>query len=755
MPIPHYQLDDRDFDDLVKDLVARIPAHTPEWTNPQIGDPGRTLIDLFAWLGDTLLYRINLLPERQRLEFLRLLNIPLRPALAAHGLVTLEASGKSANRNTNVPLYTTVKGPVDYETTDEITVFPVTGLVYAKRKPTAEEQAAFAVIQEQLEHVYNIHTGNDQSRDSDPYVTTPLFEELPHHPDGFDFVRNTVDGCVWIALLVPPGEEENKTAIRNLFAPDEYGAKRMNIGVNPRITVPEFAELTHLPLNMNDIWQWSVPTSSTGSSGDPYSVPFLPLEIEFDGTKGFTREGVVKLRMPGAGQLALPENNVDVDRFAGTGNRPPRIDDEDIANRLLTWIRLRSKKESESLPLTWLGINAVSVDQRTTVQNVVIAASNGFPDQLVQLPAGSIDRESFELQVETPGQGYDTWIADDLHAADRDDPVYELDEENGTIKFGDGVRGKVPDASSRIRLKKMRYGGGRRGNLAAGNLSAITIPNLKVTQPIDAHGGVDAETLEQAEKRIPSVLKHGQRAVTVEDYKALALQVPGVDIARVEVLPKFKPQQRLPDVTGVMSVMVLPKGEYHMPPNPRPDRNLLNQVHAYLDARRPIGVELYVIGTEYVPLGLSTAVTVRDGFPRQQVLQNVTSALRDYLWPVTPGGPRQTGWPLGGNVHRKELEVVVARVEGISGVSGVHLFRQNSQGRWELHTLNDTISSLTLEHWQLPELLAVTVVEGDLVPDELMDDETGIPGTTGGTTGEASGGGPTIIPIPVVPESCK
>ena len=72
MPILPPSLDDRRFDDLVEDLIARIPAHTPEWTNPRLGDPGRTLIELFAWLGDTLLYRANLIPERQRLVFLSL-----------------------------------------------------------------------------------------------------------------------------------------------------------------------------------------------------------------------------------------------------------------------------------------------------------------------------------------------------------------------------------------------------------------------------------------------------------------------------------------------------------------------------------------------------------------------------------------------------------------------------------------------------------------------------------------------------------
>src|SRR4051812_33892511 len=89
MPIRPPSLDDRRFDDLVDDLIARIPAHTPEWTNPRLGDPGRTLIELFAWLGDALLYRANLVPERQRLVFLKLLGMGLRPAQPACGIVSL------------------------------------------------------------------------------------------------------------------------------------------------------------------------------------------------------------------------------------------------------------------------------------------------------------------------------------------------------------------------------------------------------------------------------------------------------------------------------------------------------------------------------------------------------------------------------------------------------------------------------------------------------------------------------------------
>ena len=146
MPIPKYRLDDRSFDDLVKELVARIPSHTPEWTNPQVGDPGMTLIDLFAWLGDTLLYRVNLLPERQRLEFLRLLNIPLRPALAATGLVTFEVTNKDTFTPVVVPQYTRIKGSVDFETTQEITVMPFSGRVFVKRRPSKQEGEVIGTI---------------------------------------------------------------------------------------------------------------------------------------------------------------------------------------------------------------------------------------------------------------------------------------------------------------------------------------------------------------------------------------------------------------------------------------------------------------------------------------------------------------------------------------------------------------------------------------------------------------------------------
>src|SRR2546430_8089882 len=115
MPIPSPILDDRSYQQLRDELVRRIPVYTPEWTDHNPSDPGITLIELFSFLGENVLFRFNQIPEATRLAFLKLLRIPLRPAAVASTLVearTREPGG------TLVPLQSAASsGKIPYETT--------------------------------------------------------------------------------------------------------------------------------------------------------------------------------------------------------------------------------------------------------------------------------------------------------------------------------------------------------------------------------------------------------------------------------------------------------------------------------------------------------------------------------------------------------------------------------------------------------------------------------------------------------------
>ncbi len=76
MPLQLPNLDDRRYNDLVAEALTRIPTYSPEWTNHNPSDPGITLVELFAYLTDMLLYRLNRVTDDNTRKFLKLLNGP-------------------------------------------------------------------------------------------------------------------------------------------------------------------------------------------------------------------------------------------------------------------------------------------------------------------------------------------------------------------------------------------------------------------------------------------------------------------------------------------------------------------------------------------------------------------------------------------------------------------------------------------------------------------------------------------------------
>lgn len=83
MPIPLPRLDDRTFDQLVAQALDRARATCPEWTDLSPSDPGVTLVELFAFLTEAMLYRLNRVPPKLRLALLNLAGVKMLPPGAA------------------------------------------------------------------------------------------------------------------------------------------------------------------------------------------------------------------------------------------------------------------------------------------------------------------------------------------------------------------------------------------------------------------------------------------------------------------------------------------------------------------------------------------------------------------------------------------------------------------------------------------------------------------------------------------------
>src|SRR6185503_3088835 len=107
VPLLSPNLDDRDFQQLVDAARQRIMQSCPEWSDLSPSDPGIVLLETFAYLTDTLSYRMNRIPEKAYVEFLRLLGVQLSPPAAASTRLRFTAS-RGIERSHEIPRGTRV-----------------------------------------------------------------------------------------------------------------------------------------------------------------------------------------------------------------------------------------------------------------------------------------------------------------------------------------------------------------------------------------------------------------------------------------------------------------------------------------------------------------------------------------------------------------------------------------------------------------------------------------------------------------------
>jgi len=80
MALPLPNLDDRRWIDLVEEGRSLIPFYAPEWTDHNIHDPGITILELFAAIAEMDIYQLNRIPRERKLKFLAVIGVhPLPP----------------------------------------------------------------------------------------------------------------------------------------------------------------------------------------------------------------------------------------------------------------------------------------------------------------------------------------------------------------------------------------------------------------------------------------------------------------------------------------------------------------------------------------------------------------------------------------------------------------------------------------------------------------------------------------------------
>lgn len=611
LPVPN--LDDRRFQDLVDEAKRMVQARCPEWTDHNVSDPGVTLIETFAYMVDQLVYRLNRVPDRNYIKFLELIGVRLFPATAAGAAVTFWLSAPQA-------------APV--------LVSP--GTVAATLRTEQEEAIAFST-EERLDIVpCSLSRAGTQVEGGDVVDTT---ETLPLAQGFSCFSLQPRPGdCLLVGLSNP---------VPSCAVELTVNCRIEGIGVDP--------------LDPPLAWEaWAEGT-------------WRHCEVDRDTTGGLNREGTVVIHVPRGHAASV------------------------LAGARAGWLRARvvepvrgqpfysSSPRVTALAAATVGGTAMAVNAEV-ISDEVLGLSEGVAGQRFALARRPVAASAGPVELEVAGgNGWERWQEVESFAhSGPEDRHFRLDEVAGEVEMGPAVRepdgtlrhyGAVPPKAAPIRVVAYRTGGGRRGNVAQRALSVLktTIPFVaRVENRLPAVGGVDAESMDAAKIRGPILLRTRNRAVTAEDYEALAREA-APEVARVRCIPATDE-----DSYGGVRVLVVPAvytgadGRLHFE-QLLPSEEAVARIAAHLEERRCVGARVVVEPPRYQGITVVARLRARARVSVERLTQEANDALYRYFNPLV-GGPDGEGWPFGRPVHVGEVHGVLQRLAGCELVEEARLF---------------------------------------------------------------------------------
>lgn len=628
MPFDKPILDNRDFDQLVAEGRGKIPRLAPDWTDHNASDPGITLLELFSWLTEMAIYRLDLVPEESQRTFLRLLGIEQKLAGIAHAVLTIDS--KTAAGSVMLPAglqVTGAEGGPLFEITRSLSVSPAKLVSILVGSPnqfedfTTRNGEGLAPFGSEAKPGIALFLGFDQplgsvgdrvSLHSWTHTAAKDWETWQRIITEWRAVRRELASCHLGAVA--------KQGLRNHFSAR---------------TVWEY-------YRGNNVWET------------------LP-EIK-DNTWSFGLSGFIRFRVP-------------------PGHAPGGIQDGKY------FLRCRLVSGGYSCPpsLLRIGLNAVPAIHAALIEDEgILGVSRGHAQEIYRTQHYPVVTHSARLRWSLGGQEDISWT--EVRNWDRtgfNDRHFVLESESGRFSFGDGLKGSVPLAGWKLEAR-YRIGGGPAGNLAPESLNQLVLnghnlklkptltvlrKDLELRQPYAAFGGKLSEDITAAKGRAMEILENPDKAVTLADFERLAREVPGVSVNRARALADHCPELPCVTASGLVTVVVVPDCPG---PKPSPNSGFLQAVAAFLGRRRLLTCELRVIPPCYDTI--TVYATLHTGSSSEIAsLRALAQAALDRFFHPLHGGPEGTGWPIGRHVYHTEVLALLATLPDIQYVSDLRL----------------------------------------------------------------------------------
>jgi len=243
--------------------------------------------------------------------------------------------------------------------------------------------------------------------------------------------------------------------------------------------------------------------------------------------------------------------------------------------------------------------------------------------------------------------------------------VSTADSGKATVSFGDGFNGAPPPTGRDNIHARYRKGSGASGNLPPGAIVQLVgnIQGLqKVTNPEPSTGGADSDSINDIRINAPASMTTFGRAISAQDYAALALQFPGIQKATGAWIRVDADLQPVPQPYLQLTVATTDGTKIA---NSVTAKNL----RGYLDNHRDPNVPLRILDYTAVYIDVALTIDIQPLYPRQATLARVVSALNPGTNPDgSVGFFSFANSQFGRSIH---LSALYAVVQGIAGVQDV------------------------------------------------------------------------------------
>jgi hypothetical protein len=405
---------------------------------------------------------------------------------------------------------------------------------------------------------------------------------------------------------------------------------------------------------------------------------------------------------PATAPIPIPRGvRVSVNRVSG-GDEPPVFTTDDPASIEVGQqsVKLRAH-HCDFVEGELIGTGTGQPAQAVVVGRPPIIAPTGNELDLVI----GVEAPPDELTERVPARDYDgrpfrIWEeVDSFVNRKRDETVYVADRFTGHVVFAPALHepgddpsapptplAAVPAAGREIRAW-YRRGGGSAGNLPAGAISVLkdTVPGVrKVTNSEPAMGGRPAEVLEEALIRGPQELHGVERAVTADDYEAIAKKAGGV-VNRARAFTKAAIWAHA--LPGTVEMLLVPNVEEQELSGGRLTPEILHahetepakeQIKDAIDERRPLGTTCEVNWASYKTVRVKAKVVVRREEKREAVERRLEQRLYATINPLRSDRDRSPGWGFGQALRASHVYDILLKEPGVHFVDGVRMFVESA-----------------------------------------------------------------------------